>query len=457
MRTVFAIMPFGIQASHRNRRLKIDFDSIYKKAIQPACIEMGLQIIRADEEITGGIIHTLMFERLVCSDIAIVDMSNQNANVCYELGFRHCARENHTIIIFDKDSKLPFDFSFERAIPYELNSGELSDENAQILKEEIKKRLVKINESDSVKDSPAFELIEDFPRTELCEARLNIYKKKQANYEKVIQDIKNASCKEEIDLCFNNIKEHGLSIKSLAFYIIENFKERKEWSNIIEFINNVLFIEGIKDVYYKQQLALAYNKRGDGTDRMLAKDVIEESLLKDGKSSETYGILGSIYKSLYEAESNPKAKNSYLSLSIQAYREGFNSDITDYYPGINLATLLFKKYAITQQESLINKMEKVLGVVEYDLLLHSDENDYWYLATLYEIEVLYKRFSVLSEIINKICLLDIQNKIQPWQKESTLKNLTYIKNIYSKNCIDTDWYNEFKDKLSLKGVEYVLD
>ena len=119
--------------------------------------------------------------------------------------------------------------------------------------------------------------------------------------------------------------------------------------------------------------------------------------------------------------------------------------------------MLLKKYAITQQEYLIDEMEKVLGVVEYDLLLNSNENDYWYLATLYEVKVLYKKFCVLPEIIDKICLLDVQNKIQLWQKESTLKNLTYIKNIFSKNDIDTNWYKEFKDKLGLKEVEYVLD
>lgn len=54
MNRVFAIMPFGVQSSY-NRRFKIDFDSISTKAIKPAWEELGLRIIRADEEITGGI------------------------------------------------------------------------------------------------------------------------------------------------------------------------------------------------------------------------------------------------------------------------------------------------------------------------------------------------------------------------------------------------------------------
>lgn len=122
-----------------------------------------------------------MFERLVCADIAIVDISNQNANICYELGFRHCARVKHTIIIFDENSKLPFDFSFERAVPYKLNKGVLSDKNAQELKEKIEIRLKDIRENVSVKDSPAFELINDFPETKFAEKKLIYIRKNLTN------------------------------------------------------------------------------------------------------------------------------------------------------------------------------------------------------------------------------------------------------------------------------------
>ena len=142
MNRAFVVMPFGKKDSIKNNNIKINFDSMYEKAIKHACEELSLSVIRADEEANGGIIHVLMYERLVCANIAIVDITNENPNVYYELGFRHCARPYHTIIIFDKSFSLPFDIHMERAIGYELDGfGELTDEKAIDLKCKLQSRL----------------------------------------------------------------------------------------------------------------------------------------------------------------------------------------------------------------------------------------------------------------------------------------------------------------------------
>lgn len=75
-----------------------------------------------------------MIERLVCTDIVIVDITNDNPNVYYELGIRHCARPCTTILIYDKDTRLPFDIQPLRAIPYELEKGVISYSAAETLK-----------------------------------------------------------------------------------------------------------------------------------------------------------------------------------------------------------------------------------------------------------------------------------------------------------------------------------
>jgi len=56
-------MPFGQKRDITGSL--INFDSIYQNLIAPSIKEAGLQPLRAHEEMTGGIIHKPMFERLI--------------------------------------------------------------------------------------------------------------------------------------------------------------------------------------------------------------------------------------------------------------------------------------------------------------------------------------------------------------------------------------------------------
>jgi hypothetical protein len=59
----FVLMPFGRKSDESGRF--VEFDSIFEQIIKPAIEDSGLEPIRADEEIIGGIIHKPMFERLM--------------------------------------------------------------------------------------------------------------------------------------------------------------------------------------------------------------------------------------------------------------------------------------------------------------------------------------------------------------------------------------------------------
>ena len=72
---------------------------------------------------------------------------------------------------------------------------------------------------------------------------------------------------------------------------------------------------------------------------------------KKGPSSETYGILGRVYKDRWEKEHNKEEEedgnnnefylsDSYLDKAIDSYLKGFESDWRDTYPGINTITLM---------------------------------------------------------------------------------------------------------------------
>src|ERR671911_56772 len=117
----FALMPFGQKRDITGTL--INFDSIYKALIAPSIEEAGLQPLRADEEVAGGIIHKPMFERLILCEYAVADLTTANANVFYELGVRHAIRPWSTVLLFAKDSgQLPFDVAPLRAMAYQLTT-----------------------------------------------------------------------------------------------------------------------------------------------------------------------------------------------------------------------------------------------------------------------------------------------------------------------------------------------
>ena len=123
----FVLMPFGTKPAAAGAT--IDFDAVYRELIRPAVEAAGLEPLRADEEMTGGIIHKPMFERLILCDFAVADLTTANANVFYELGVRHAVRPWSTVLLFAQGgTELPFDVAPLRAIPYRLTPGGTPDE-----------------------------------------------------------------------------------------------------------------------------------------------------------------------------------------------------------------------------------------------------------------------------------------------------------------------------------------
>ncbi len=117
----FVIMPFGQKPDAAGH--VIDFDAVFQKIIAPAVEAAGLTGVRADEEMSSGIIHKLMYERLLMAEFAVADLTILNANVYYELGIRHAALPASTVLMTAAGSRLPFDLGNTRALLYELDAN----------------------------------------------------------------------------------------------------------------------------------------------------------------------------------------------------------------------------------------------------------------------------------------------------------------------------------------------
>src|SRR5690349_13257066 len=104
----FVLMPFGKKPAANG--MVVDFDAVYAEMIAPAIGAAGLEPLRADHELAGGMIHKPMYERLILCEYAVADLTTANANVFYELGLRHAVRQASTVLLFAEGlGALPFD------------------------------------------------------------------------------------------------------------------------------------------------------------------------------------------------------------------------------------------------------------------------------------------------------------------------------------------------------------
>ena len=135
----------------------MDFDALYDQLIRPAIVSARFEPLRADEEMTGGLIHKPMHERLIPCEYAIADLTTANANVFYELGLRHAIRCASTLLLFAQGfGQLPLDVAPLRAVAYQLGT------DGKPLAKPTDLRLLTTKLQDARKmmtDSPVFQLV----------------------------------------------------------------------------------------------------------------------------------------------------------------------------------------------------------------------------------------------------------------------------------------------------------
>lgn len=115
-----------------------EFNNLYTQVIKPICNGFDMECIRADECNNTGLILNDIIESIKEASIIIADITPNNPNVFYEVGYAH-AINKPTILLSDrKREKLPFDVSGFRTIFYD---------NTIPGKTNIEKNLIKILEN----------------------------------------------------------------------------------------------------------------------------------------------------------------------------------------------------------------------------------------------------------------------------------------------------------------------
>src|SRR5216684_1109742 len=375
----FVAMPFGTKTDVAG---PVSFDAVYRTIIQPAIEAAGLEALRADEEVTGGLIHKPMFERLILCRFAVADLTTANANVFYELGVRHAARPGSTVLIFAEGrGQLPFDVAPLRALSYRLDaSGHPAD--------------------------PAKAAAD-------LGARLEAMRTQSRGNEAGV-----------IDSPLSNTLDGDLFL---------SYRAVKGWQEMIALAARMPKpLAGT--ILVREQLALALNRAGDDA---RAEDVLLDILSTRGPSSETYGILGRIYKDRWERARNANEQfkaRALLDKAIEMYRKGFEADWRDAYPGINTVTLM------ELREPPHPQCEELLPVVRYAVSrrIAGSTPDYWDYATLLELAVLGNDHEKAADSLGQ-ALVAMREK---WEGETTGRNLHLIAETRRQRGEDVQWIEQ---------------
>lgn len=409
----FVLMPFGVKPDGLGGT--IDFDSVYSRIIRPAVKGAGMDPLRADQEMDGGIIHKPMFERLILCDYAIADLTTANANVYYELGIRHAVRPHSTVLAFAEGHRLPFDVAPLRAVPYVLGPDGRVAEADEDAKELIQERL--INARNPAVDSPLFELLEDYPdvdhtKTDVFRDRV-LYSSRLKEAFALARDGKDLAALHRLQAEISPIldQEAGV-IVDLSYRALTAWKEMVA---LIEEVGAPLS----RTVLVREQLGFALNRLGE---RDHAERVLVELIKEKGPSSETLGILGRVHKDRWEAANrsgNKALAHGMLRKAIDAYARGFQADWRDAYPGINAVTLM--EIADPPDERRID----LIPVVAYAATRRIEDGvpDYWDHATRLELAILaHDQHAAMHALGDAVASIR-----EVWEPETTVRNLRLIR------------------------------
>lgn len=422
----FILMPFSRKAAASG--LTVDFDAIYETLIKPAVITAGLEPLRADEEMAGGIIHKPMFERLVLCEYAVADLTTANANVFYELGLRHAVRPWATQLLFAEGlGQLPFDVAMLRALPYKLGAdGKPVDVAASCIA--LTKRLQEAKHANT--DSPVFQLLDGFP--DIQHLKTDVFRDRVRYAEEI--KIKLAGARKiDRDSVHQVEQELGDIAHVEAGVVIDlflSYRAVKAWDDMITLVARMA-LPLAETVMVQEQLGLALNRDNQGDE---AERVLLQLIARRGPSSETYGILGRVYKDRWDTAAksgNAMLARGLLVKAIDAYLKGFEADWRDAYPGVNAVTLMELKDPTDPRQI------KLLPVVSFavEQRIAKGKPDYWDYATLLELAVLAK-----DQVSAETALADALAHVREvWETETTARNLRLICDARVQRGEETDW------------------
>ncbi|CAH8678908.1 unnamed protein product [Schistosoma rodhaini] len=216
----------------------------------------------------------------------------------------------------------------------------------------------------------------------------------------------------------------GMLSSDVILNLLLSYRQCEDFDAMVTLIEEIKALklnQDILNVCMIQYLyAFALHRRNKNGDRDAALAVTEEILKTCGKpSADMYGLFGRIQKDRF-MDSHGEDKEA-LDLAIQGYREGLKIDANEYLL-VNVATLLVIKGMDLETSAEMRKICNTLNLRVGQKGNISTINDYWDVATLFEVRVISEDYAGAVQAVERMYLLDPPD----WELESTLGNIKMI-------------------------------
>ncbi|CAH8678896.1 unnamed protein product [Schistosoma rodhaini] len=418
--------------SEDKNSLNIQFDQ--DKAIEEICVacnnvQANVRLLTY-EEVSHGLTETLDF--VYNSDVLIVDMSDktQQGHLNYQLGVRESLKLFDNIVIVNLSSHILLDdlrsilSGKTKLLPYVINENGFAVlvedkflQNAlidnDILKNQICGDLGRLSE----------ELEEIL--SEMCSGDRAPLKDKFIEDLRRDRDLyKGQELRERLRVMRRRLDYPGMLSSDVILNLLLSYRQCEDFDAMVTLIEEIKALklnQDILNVCMIQYLyAFALHRRNKNGDRDAALAVTEEILKTCGKpSADMYGLFGRIQKDRF-MDSHGEDKEA-LDLAIQGYREGLKIDANEYLL-VNVATLLVIKGMDLETSAEMRKICNTLNLRVGQKGNISTINDYWDVATLFEVRVISEDYAGAVQAVERMYLLDPPD----WELESTLGNIKMI-------------------------------
>jgi tetratricopeptide (TPR) repeat protein len=290
------------------------------------------------------------------------------------------------------------------------------------------------------KDSPIFQMLEYIPEPSVDHTKTDVFRQQVEYSEAMKQRLAEArrSGVEAVRAAQQDVGSLADTEAGVAVDLMLSYRAVEAFEDMVDLINKMPRPLA-ETVMVREQLAFALNrlKRRDQAERVLV-DVLD----KRGPSSETYSLLGRIYKDQWEEAQNAGQTvraRGLLDKAIETYLKGFEADWRDAYPGVNTVTLMELRDPPHPQRS------RILPVVRYSVerKIARGKPDYWDQATLLELAVIEMNEADAWAALQKALTMVRES----WEPKTTQRNLRLLREAREARGTVQPWMVEIEKAL----------
>jgi hypothetical protein len=320
-------------------RGEIDFDKLWDKAFAPLLRDLGYDPIRADQDLGASILADMLI-RLTASDLVVVDLALANANVYYEAGVRHAARDAGCVMVAPDWAKPVFDLQQVRFAAYPLPLGELTDEAAVAIRAALAEPVRHL----AAGRSPVFQLVPGYPGDlpESDNADFQAFVGHLTEFQSEVAAVRAAPAGQRAAMVEALLERHPLArpqSPAIVLELVRVVRDERGFERLLAFIEQLPEALATRPDVLEQQ-GLALGKTGRQAE---AVGKLEQLVATYGPDPERHGLLGGRFKELWRAAvaaGDRLEARRYLTKAIDSYSAGMWLDLNEYYCSCNLARLL---------------------------------------------------------------------------------------------------------------------